>query len=115
MLPRTRREAMLFMVIERFRDHDAAAVYRRFREKGRMLPEGLRYVDSWVEMNFDRCFQLMECDDVRLFQEWTTRWNDLVDFEIIAVHTSKDAAAGFESGLTKTLSNGMRRRDAEGI
>ena len=84
---------MLFMVIERFRNRDAGAVYRRFREKGRMLPDGLKYVDSWVEMNFDRCFQLMECDDVQLFQEWVSHWDDLVEFEIVAVNKSKDAAA----------------------
>ena len=88
---------MLFMVIERFRDHDGAAVYRRFREKGRMLPEGLKYVDSWVEVNGNRCFQLMECDDVPLFQQWVARWNDLVDFEIVAVRTSQEAAARHES------------------
>ena len=94
---------MLFMVIERFRDHDAAvAVYDRLREKDRMLPDGLKYVDSWVETNHSRCFQLMECDDVRLFEEWTARWNELVDFEIVAVNTSKDAAAVFESGESKT-------------
>ena len=57
---------MLFMVIERFKNRDAVAVYRRFREQGRMMPEGLTYVGSWVEANFDRCFQLMECDDLRL-------------------------------------------------
>jgi hypothetical protein len=89
---------MLFMVIERFRDHDGAAVYRRFREKGRMLPEGLKYVDSWVEVKGNRCFQLMECDDVQLFQQWVVRWNDLVDFEIAAVLTSQEAAAGHASG-----------------
>lgn len=94
---------MLFMVIERFRDHDAAvAVYDRFRDKGRMLPDGLKYVDSWVEVNHSRCFQLMECDDVRLFKEWTLCWNDLVDFEIVPVHTTKDAAAAFECGESKT-------------
>jgi hypothetical protein len=84
---------MLYMVIERFRNGDAAAVYRRFREKGRMLPDGLKYVDSWVEVNGSRCFQLMECADVQLFQQWVARWNDLVDFEIVAVHSSKDVAA----------------------
>jgi hypothetical protein len=94
---------MLFMVIERFRARDAAAaVYSRFQKKGRMLPDGLKYVDSWVEVNHSRCFQLMECDDVWLFKEWTLRWNDLVDFEIVAVHTSKDAAAASESGESKT-------------
>jgi Protein of unknown function (DUF3303) len=88
---------MLFMVIEKFRDHDGAAVYRRFREKGRMLPEGLKYVDSWVEVNGNRCFQLMKCDDVQLFQQWVVRWNDLVDFEIIPVRTSNEAVAGHET------------------
>jgi len=79
------------MVIETFRDADA--VYRRFHEKGRMLPEGLKFIDSWVEVDFKRCFQLMESDDVQLFQEWTSRWNDLVDFEIVAVQNSTDAAS----------------------
>jgi hypothetical protein len=82
---------MLFMVIERFRDGNAAAVYRRFREQGRMLPEGLIYLESWVEANLERCFQLMECRDARLLQEWIAHWHDLVDFEIIAVTTSKEA------------------------
>ena len=83
---------MLFMVIERFRDGDAAAVYRRFRERGRMTPEGLRYVESWVEAGFGRCFQLMECDDPELFNQWVARWEDLVDFEIVPVLTSREAA-----------------------
>ena len=83
---------MLFMVIERFRDGDAAAVYRRFRERGRMAPDGLRYMDSWVERGFDRCFQLMECDDPSLFEQWTARWQDLVEFEIVPVVTSQQAA-----------------------
>jgi hypothetical protein len=83
---------MLFMVIERFRGGDAAPVYRRFRERGRMAPDGLRYVDSWVESGFDRCFQLMECDDPRLLDEWTARWQDLVEFEVVPVVTSRQAA-----------------------
>jgi hypothetical protein len=83
---------MLFMVIERFKNQDARAVYRRFQEKGRMMPEGLKYVDSWVEPNFDRCFQLMECDDLRLFQEWLLQWQDLGEFEIIPVVPSKQTA-----------------------
>ena len=93
---------MLYMVIERFRNNDAVAVYSRFREKGRMLPDGLKYVDSWVEMNHSRCFQLMECDEVGLFEEWTALWSDLVDFEVVAVHASKDAVATLESGESKT-------------
>ncbi|MDT7687618.1 MAG: hypothetical protein QOE46_377 [Acidobacteriota bacterium] len=79
------------MVIERFRNGDAAAVYRRFREKGRMMPEGLKYVGSWVEPDFERCFQLMECDDPQLFRQWTACWEDLMDFEIVPVVTSKEA------------------------
>jgi hypothetical protein len=81
---------MLFMVIERFKNCDAKAVYRRSREKGRMMPDGLKYVGSWVEANFDRCFQLMECDDARLFQQWVMQWQDLVEFEIIPVVASKE-------------------------
>ena len=76
---------MLFMVIERFRDRDAKAVYRRFREQGRMTPEGLTYVGSWIEANFDRCFQLMECDDARLLQDWLLNWGDLMECEIVPV------------------------------
>jgi len=82
---------MLFMIIERFKNQDARAVYRRFAEKGRMMPEGLRYVESWVEGNFDRCFQLMECNDLRLLQQWIAQWQDLVEFEIVPVVSSKDA------------------------
>jgi len=81
---------MLFMVIEKFKNKDALAVYRRFREQGRMMPEGLKYVGSWIEANFDRCFQLMECDDPRMFQEWVIWWHDLIDFEIVPVVSSKD-------------------------
>jgi hypothetical protein len=83
---------MLYMVIERFRNRDAKAIYRRFREKGRMAPEGLLYLDSWVETNFDRCFQLMECEDLRLLEQWASHWRDLVDFEFVPVRRSKEAA-----------------------
>jgi hypothetical protein len=80
---------MLFMVIEKFKNKNVRAVYSRSREKGRMFPKGLKYVDSWVEANLDRCFQLMECDDSRLFQHWVIQWQDLVDFEIVPVVPSK--------------------------
>jgi len=83
---------MLFMVIENFRNRDASAVYKRVKERGRMLPDGLRYVDSWIEANLNRCFQLMECEDARLFQEWVNQWKDLIDFEIIPVVPSKQTA-----------------------
>jgi hypothetical protein len=82
---------MLYMVIERYKNRDAKSVYRRFREKGRMAPEGLRYVESWVETNFDRCYQLMECADAQLLEQWAARWSDLVDFEFVPVRTSKEA------------------------
>lgn len=83
---------MLFMIIEHFRNRDAKAVYARFRDKGRMAPEGLVYVGSWIETNFDRCFQLMRCDDARLLQDWILSWGDLADFEIVPVVESKDTA-----------------------
>jgi hypothetical protein len=82
---------MLFMVIERFKNRDAKPIYTRFQDKGRMMPEGLKYVGSWIETNFDRCFQVMECDDERLLHEWAARWSDLMDFEFVPVLTS-DAA-----------------------
>jgi len=84
---------MLFMVIEHFRPGRAPEVYRRFRERGRMAPQGLRYVASWVDMDYKRCFQVMETDNEALLKEWTSNWNDLVDFEIIPVRTSAEAAA----------------------
>lgn len=84
---------MLYMVIERFKNRDARAVYRRFGEKGRMAPAGLTYVESWVETNFDRCFQVMECEDANLLEQWAAHWRDLVDFEFVPVRRSKDAAA----------------------
>jgi hypothetical protein len=83
---------MLFMVIERFRNRDPKAVYRRFRDQGRLAPEGLIYHGSWIEPNFDRCFQLMECDDARLLQQWALRWGDLIDFEFHPVVPSKETA-----------------------
>lgn len=83
---------MLFMVIEHFKDRDAKAVYARLREKGRMAPDGLAYLGSWIEANFDRCFQLMDCDDAKLLQEWILAWGDLADFEIVPVVASKDTA-----------------------
>ena len=62
------------MIVERFKNADPLPVYRHLRDAGRGLPEGLRYVDSWVEPNFDRCFQVMECDDAALLQEWVLHW-----------------------------------------
>jgi Protein of unknown function (DUF3303) len=81
------------MAIERFKNRDAKAIYERFRDKGRMMPAGLTYVGSWIETNFDRCFQVMECDDARLLDEWAAQWRDLMDFEFVPVHTSEVARA----------------------
>jgi hypothetical protein len=91
---------MLFMVIERFRDNDMIPIYQRLRERGRMLPEGLKYIDSWVEPNFSRCFQLMECDDLRLFQAWVLQWRGAgVTIEIVPVVSSKETRAVVEPYL----------------
>ena len=90
---------MTYMVVEHFRDGDALPVYRRFRERGRLAPEGLRYVASWVTEDLRRCFQIMECEDRRLLAEWTARWEDLVEFEITPVTTSAEALAAVTSRL----------------
>jgi hypothetical protein len=87
---------MLFMVIERFKDRDAKRIYRRLRQAGRGMPDGLNYIDSWVEPNLDRCFQLMETDDLRLLQRWVAGWSDLMEFEIAAVVPSKETRKIFE-------------------
>lgn len=86
---------MLFMVIERFHIRDPAPIYARVRAKGRSLPDGLRYVDSWIEANFDRCFQLMECDDALLLQRWVLEWRDLADFEFVPVSPSSSVRTLF--------------------
>lgn len=78
------------MVIETFKDKDE--IYRRFAEKGRMMPDGLNYVSSWIDTDFKRCFQLMETENAKLFDEWIANWSDLTDFEVIPVITSKEAA-----------------------
>jgi Protein of unknown function (DUF3303) len=90
---------MLYMVIERFKDGNAGPVYQRFRERGRLLPPGLSYVSSWVEQNFGRCFQLMECDEAESLRQWISQWDDLVDFEVAPVMTSAEAADAIASRL----------------
>jgi hypothetical protein len=82
---------MLFMVIEHFSDQDMLPAYERLRQRGRVLPDGLKYLDSWIEPNFARCFQLMECNDLRLFQEWVLGWRGSgATFEIVPVVSSKE-------------------------
>jgi hypothetical protein len=90
---------VLFMIVERFKDQDPLPVYRHLRDQGRGLPDGLRYLDSWVEPNFGRCFQVMECDDASLLQEWVLHWAGLAEFEIIPVVKSADTRAVVEPRL----------------
>jgi hypothetical protein len=82
---------MLYMVIETFNEGSAAQVYERFSERGRMNPAGLKYIDGWVDNEVTGCFQLMECEDAELFEEWTREWDDLISFEIIPVISSEEA------------------------
>jgi Protein of unknown function (DUF3303) len=84
---------MLVMVIERYRDPGAATVYARAGEHGRMMPDGVRYVASWVDANLRRCFQVMECDQLAQLSMWIRQWSDLVDFEVVPVITSDEASA----------------------
>jgi len=83
------------MVIEKFRNQDADAVYRRLRNKGRMIPEGLTFISSWVTADLSRCFQVMDSDNVALLQEWVAQWSDLIEFEIVPVVEGKETAAAF--------------------
>lgn len=83
---------MLYMVVEHFINGDPLPVYRRFRDQGRLAPEGLQYVSSWVDEKLERCFQLMETDDRSLLDEWISKWSDIVSFEVFPVISSKDAA-----------------------
>jgi hypothetical protein len=78
------------MVTETFKDKDE--IYRRFAGKGRMMPEGLNYVSSWIDADFKKCYQLMETENAKLFDEWISSWNDLADFEIVPVITSAEIA-----------------------
>lgn len=84
---------MLFMVVEHFKNGDAVPVYQRFREQGRLAPPGLNYVNSWVTSDLTRCFQIMEAPDRALLDQWLAQWIDLVDFEVVPVITSTEAAA----------------------
>ncbi len=90
---------MQFMVIETFRNQDAKAVYGRFRDKGRMLPEGLAFVASWVAADLGRCFVVMECDKVAILQRWVVEWSDLAEFEIVPVVAGSETAAALADSL----------------
>jgi hypothetical protein len=84
---------MLYMLIERFKNGDPVPVYRRFREQGRRLPDGLAYLGSWVTLDMTTCYQMMECEERRLLDEWIAAGSDLVDFDVIPVMTSAEAVA----------------------
>jgi hypothetical protein len=90
---------MLYMIVEHFRDGDPLPVYRRFRDEGRLAPDGVRYIASWVTDDHRRCYQVMECDDRGLLDEWMSRWRDIVDFEVIPVVTSAEAALALKPRL----------------
>ena len=90
---------MLYMVIERFKNQDAVPVYRRFREKGRMTPDGLEYLSSWVDTKLERCYQIMKTSDPTLMEEWIENWKDIVEFEVIAVTSSADAAQAMQGKM----------------
>jgi hypothetical protein len=91
--------AALYMVVEHYRDGDAVPVYRRFRDRGRLAPAGLVYVSSWVDEAMRTCYQLMETDDRALLDAWIANWVDIVDFEVIPVITSAQAAARIAPSL----------------
>jgi len=90
---------MLYMVIEHFRNQDPVPVYRRFRDHGRLGPDGLHYLSSWITTDHAHCYQIMECDDRSLLDEWIARWSDIVDFEVIPVVTSAEAVAAIDPRL----------------
>ncbi len=90
---------MLYMIVESFCNGDAVPVYRRFHERGRLAPEGLRYVTSWVIRDLTQCYQVMECDDRALLDTWMAAWSDLVEFEVIPVITSDAAASALAHRL----------------
>jgi hypothetical protein len=82
---------MLYMIVERFKNGDPVPVYRRFRDRGRLMPDGVKYVSSWITTDMSMCYQVMECDDRRLLDEWMANWSDVTDFEVIPVITSPEA------------------------
>ncbi len=82
---------MLFMIVEHFKNQDPVPVYQRFRDCGRLAPEGVHYISSWVAEDMHKCFQLMEAADANLIYDWISHWSDIVDFEVHHVITSEDA------------------------
>ena len=87
------------MVIERFKEGSGPEIYRRFGEKGRMMPKGLEYISSWIDLGFKTCWQIMQTEDFALFEKWIANWRDLVDFEIVPVRPSVEAVDIMSSKL----------------
>ena len=87
---------MLFMVVEKFKNQDGKAVYRKLREGGRALPDGLKFISSYVSADLSRCFQIMETNDVTLFQRWIADWQSVVEFEVVPVVEGKDTRAALD-------------------
>ncbi len=90
---------MLYMIVEHFKNKDAVTVYRRFRDRGRLAPEGLTYISSWVDEKMERCFQVMETEDRELLKEWMEKWSDIIEFEVYPVMTSKAAVEKINPSL----------------
>ena len=82
---------MLYMIIERFRPGKTKDLYKRFEEKGRMLPDGVKYINSWIDNDILTCYQVMESESEQKLQQWISYWNDLADFEVIPVISSTEA------------------------
>ncbi len=83
---------MLYMIVEHFKNDDPIPVYRRFRDRGRLAPDGLQYISSWVDEKLERCFQIMETADRELLDQWITNWSDIVEFKVFEIMSSKEAA-----------------------
>jgi hypothetical protein len=83
---------MLYMIVERFKNDDPVPVYQRFRDRGRLAPDGLQYISSWVDEKFERCFQIMETSNRNLLEQWIGNWSDIVEFDVFPVISSKEAA-----------------------
>jgi hypothetical protein len=88
---------MLYMVIEHFKEDAVPEIYRRFREKGRMMPDGLSYISSWIDTELKVCYQLMETEDAALFSRWIENWDDLMEFKVVPVRTSAETEAIVEN------------------